>query len=518
MYAKIFSGSLFGLEGEIIKVETDIAPGMPVFNVVGLPDTAVKEARERIRAALINSGCRFPMRRITVNLSPADTRKEGTYFDLPIALGLLAAEGDLILASSMMEGCAFIGELSLEGELVSVRGALPLAIALREKGIRRLVLPKDNLEEVQILEDMKFYPISDLKEIVAVLEDRKSVIPWVTGAKNHIGRTCAVSVPELDFSQVRGQERAKRALQISAAGGHSLLLIGPPGAGKTMLARRLPGILPPMNYEEILEVTKIYSAAGELPGNRGVIAQRPFRAPHHTISAAALAGGGAKPKPGEISLAHGGVLFLDEIPEFGRRSLEVLRQPLEEKQITISRTSGTAAFPSDFLLIAACNPCPCGFYGDGTERCQCSAGQIHSYMAKLSGPLMDRIDMHIELSRIGWEELNPACETEDMSLDSKTLREAVCAARALQKRRYRDTGISCNAQLQQNAVNRYCQITAEAGTLMRNAFARLPLSARSCKKILLLARTIADLEGSEKIQAEQIAEAIQYRNLDRIRF
>ncbi|MDY3954163.1 MAG: ATP-binding protein, partial [Anaerovoracaceae bacterium] len=257
---------------------------------------------------------------------------------------------------------------------------------------------------------------------------------------------------------------------------------------------------------------------GELPGNRGVIAQRPFRAPHHTISAAALAGGGAKPKPGEISLAHGGVLFLDEIPEFGRRSLEVLRQPLEEKQITISRTSGTAAFPSDFLLIAACNPCPCGFYGDGTERCQCSAGQIHSYMAKLSGPLMDRIDMHIELSRIGWEELNPACETEDMSLDSKTLREAVCAARELQKRRYRDTGISCNAQLQQNAVNRYCQITAEAGTLMRNAFARLPLSARSCKKILLLARTIADLEESEKIQAEQIAEAIQYRNLDRIRF
>ena len=513
MYANLLSASLFGLDGTLVAVETDLSSGMPAFTVVGLPDAAVKEARERIRAALMNSGQPFPMKRITVNLSPADTRKEGTHFDLPIALGILRAEGVLTEKFRQWQMCAFFGELSLEGKLVPIRGALPLAITLRERGIRKLVLPEGNLKEVQILEDMEFYPADSLNTLLKLLEQPDPALFCIQGGRSQCHKISETTQESLDFSQVCGQAQAKRAFQISASGGHSLLMIGPPGAGKTMMAQRLPGILPTPRYEEVLEITKIYSIAGELPENGGIMNVRPFRAPHHTISAAALAGGGNRPRPGEISLAHGGVLFLDEFPEFSRRVLETLRQPLEEKRIVISRAAGTAIFPADFLMIAACNPCPCGYYKDGTDRCQCSATEIRKYLAKLSGPLLDRIDLHLVLERVGWEMLNG---TENASggngMTSAQLRETVCRARKIQAERYRNETFQCNAQLSAEGLARYCRMTPDAERLLKHAFEVLRLSARSYRKILVLARTVADLQEKDQIGEMQIAEAIQYRH------
>ncbi len=500
MFSSINSLGVSGIGGYGVSVEVYITNGLPHFEVVGLPDAAVKEARERVHAAVKNSGFRFPVSRLTVNLAPADKKKTGTVYDLPILVGILAAAGDIKQPAA---DTAFIGELGLTGELRPIQGALPMALAAEREGIRRLFVPAENAAEAAFAEGVEVYGAKNVAELVRHLRGEQAIAPTEAPALE------AQAADLLDFADVKGQENVKRAFEIAAAGGHNILIVGPPGAGKSMLAKRLPGILPDMSREEILESTEIWSVAGLTSHERPVVASRPFRAPHHTVSAAGLAGGGAFPRPGEISLAHNGVLFLDELPEFRSDVLEVLRQPLEDGVVTVSRVAGSVSFPSRFMLVCAMNPCKCGWYGHPSGRCKCSEAEVHRYHARISGPLLDRIDLIVEVPALDYEELKRRAPAES----SADVRARVNAARERQRARFADSS-RCNARMQAKELRQFCAPDAEGDALLKAAFDTMHLSARSYDRILRVARTIADLEGSDAICADHIAEAIQYRTYE----
>jgi magnesium chelatase family protein len=505
MLARVKSGALKGVDAYIVEVEVDLAPGLPAFTTVGLPETAVKEAKDRVRAALKNSGYKFPDNRITINLAPADVRKEGTGFDLPVATGLLAAQG--VVPPEVLDRYLLFGELSLDGRLKPTRGVLSMALATREAGLG-LILPRENAREAAVVQGLELFPVESLAQVVEFLAGREEITPLTPEPPVEAG----LDPPdELDFRDVKGQEPVKRALLLAAAGGHNVLMVGPPGAGKTMAAQRLPGILPPLSFEEALETSKIYSIMGLLPPGRALLTRRPFRAPHHTISDAGLIGGGTSPKPGEVSLAHHGVLFLDELPEFKRATLEVLRQPLEEGRVTISRATSSLTYPARFMLVAAMNPCPCGFFGDPRRPCVCSPRQINTYRARISGPLLDRIDIQIQVPAVRFEDLAATTGGEG----SQAMRERVMAARARQRERFAGSRVFANAYMTPRHLKEFCALTPDTRRLLQAAMEKLAFSARAYSRILKIARTIADLEGLDTIAPTHVAEAIQYRTLDR---
>ena len=492
---------LQGIGGYEVLLEVYISNGLPAFDVVGLPDAAVREARERVRAAIKNNGYRFPVSRMTVNLAPADKKKAGTLYDLPMFIGILAADGDI---DEPGDDCAFIGELSLSGELRPVYGALPMAIAAARCGVKKLFVPADNAAEAAFADGISVYPVKNVDELLRLMRGEVNIEPAAAPALD----TLIEHMP--DFSEVKGQENVKRALEIAAAGGHNILIVGPPGAGKSMMAKRLPGILPDMSRGEMIQSTEIYSVAGLTSREHPIVSMRPFRAPHHTVSAAGLSGGGTSPRPGEISLAHNGVLFLDELPEFRSDVLEVLRQPLEDGEVTVSRVAGTVTYPSRFMLVCAMNPCKCGWYGHPSGRCRCTERDVRRYHSKISGPLLDRIDLIVEVPALDYEELSRRSSAER----SADIKKRVNAAREIQRRRFGGDGTMCNTHIGSREMSEICALDAEGEALMHAAFDSMGLSARSYDRILRVARTIADLDGQKNISAEHIAEAIQYRTYD----
>ncbi len=501
MPTRVYSCALIGLDGVIVEVEVDRGRSPGGMVIVGLPDASVQESRERVSSALRNSGFSMPRPRLTVNLAPAAVRKAGPVYDLPIALGVLMATGQL--APDVLDDALVVGELALDGRVRHIRGALPIAAAARAHGFRRLFLPAEDAPQAALIPDLEVYPVPTLADLVAHLQGLRPLQPHPPVDLSELPPPRG----QVDMADIKGQEHAKRALEIAAAGGHNLLMVGPPGAGKTLLARALAGILPRMTVEEALDVTRIYSVADKLPPDTPLITWRPFRAPHHTISHAGLVGGGNWPQPGEISLAHRGVLFLDELPEFSPRVLEVLRQPMEDKVVTISRAQGSVTYPANFMLVAAMNPCPCGHYGDPVHACTCSPSAIHRYRRRISGPLLDRIDLHVEVPRVDYEKLGDHRRGEP----SAVIQERVEAARVRQRRRFQGTPLTSNADMGPREIEEYCRLDAAGENLMQQAARQMGLTARGYHRVLKVARTIADLEGSEAIQAHHLAEALQYR-------
>ena len=507
MLTKVYAAALQGIDATIITIEVNSSRGIKFF-LVGLPDSAVKESHERIMSALQVNGYKFPTRQIVINMAPADIRKEGSSYDLPLAIGILASVGEI--KDEKLSKYLIIGELSLDGSLQPIKGALPIAISAREQGFEGLILPKQNAREAAVVNHLKVYGVENIKEVIEFFNDQRELIPTMVNTREEFYQH-QTNYP-FDFADVKGQENVKRALEVAAAGGHNIIMVGAPGSGKSMMAKRLPSILPPLSLAESLETTKIHSVAGKLEKNDSLIAIRPFRSPHHSISQVAMVGGGSSPQPGEISLAHNGILYADELPEFGKATLEVLRQPLEDRKITISRAKYSIEYPCSFMFVASMNPCPCGYYNHPTKACVCHIGQVQRYLNRISGPLMDRIDIQVEIVPVPFDKISDSRPGES----SSSIRERVIKARKIQQHRFADhPGVHCNAQMESKLIHLYAQPDAQGLNLLRNAMSRLNLSARAYDRILKVARTIADLEGSEHIQTNHLAEAISYRNLDR---